>query len=236
MTSYLKSLLGYKNEDIFVNNENDQSKNYEIEKTVSEKQNMNDKRFIEALDLSYFSEKQKNLNLDLDLSFGHLKGKNDLDFKLAFGHLVTPNDLKSEKDFVFKKSKEGYSVFVSSDDDHEDYIVKRIFRDYYESKDFFEKMKLEYPNSMNIELESNLFDTHANFNDEYFDGEILDTYKLLDQYGPYHYDDNCEEIEEERINKKNKDGKELSEEKDEILLKNQYPNFDNFDWKNSTIV
>ncbi len=155
MTSYLKSLLGYKNENISLNSENDQSINYEIKKTVSEKDYIKDKRLIEALDLSYFSEKQKNLNLDLNLSFGHLKGKNDLDFKLAFGHLVTPNDLISEKDFVFKKSKE---------------------------------------------------------------------------------------VEEERKNKKNKDGKELLEEEDKILLKNplsskiQYPDFDNYDWKNSTIV
>ena len=257
MNSYLKSLLGYENENISVNNKNDQSINYEIKKTLFEKKNMKDKRFIEALDLSYFSEKQKKLNLNLDLSFGHLKGENNLDFKLAFGHLVKPIDLisgktekykshnevendENEKDFVFKKNKEGYSVFVSSEHDHEDYIVKRIFRDYKESKDFFEKMKLEYPNSMNIEFEGNIFDTHANFNDEYFEGEILDTYKLFDYFGPYHDNDNWEDIE--RRNKKNKDGKELSEEEDIILIKNQlssknkYPDFDNLDWINETIV
>jgi len=143
MTSYLKSLLGYKNEDICVNNENDQSINYEIEKTVSEKQNMNDKRFIEALDLSYFSEKQKNLNLELDLSLGHLKGKNDLDFKLAFGHLITPSDLISDKKKI--EDNKCNKDEVKDKEDDEEILLKNP-----------PKSKNEYPNFDNYDWKNSV--------------------------------------------------------------------------------
>jgi len=81
---------------------------------------------------------------------------------------------------------EGFSVFVSREDDPDEYIVKRIFKNEEDARDFFEKMKLKHPKSKNIEFESNTFDADADFNDEYFDGEILDTYDLIDCFGSYH--------------------------------------------------
>jgi hypothetical protein len=100
---------------------------------------------------------------------------------------------------------EGYSVFVSSDDDYEDYIVSRIFKDYKEAEAFFEKMKLEHPNCMNIEFEGNLFDAQADFypyDDLDNHNPIVDTFKLIDGFGPYHTESDWETIQKARLHRK----------------------------------
>ena len=100
---------------------------------------------------------------------------------------------------------EGYSVFVSSDDCYDDYIVSRIFKDYKEAEAFFEKMKLEHPNCMNIEFEGNLFDAQADFypyDDLDNHNPIVDTFKLIDGFGPYHTESDWETIQKARLHRK----------------------------------
>ena len=137
MTSYIKSFLGFQNEAESEKNKNDESFNSEVNKIISNKINANNvsgKRFIDALDLCYFSEDQKKLELELDLSFGHLKGENDLDYKLAFGHLITPIDLMQKNNQMQKNSKE--KCDKEEDNDKEEIVLKNSKENKKEYPDF----------------------------------------------------------------------------------------------------
>jgi hypothetical protein len=95
MTSYLKSLFGYENENISENkknvekfkNEEDQSKNSEVGHILSINNNV--------------VKNRKLIN-----NFGHLKGKDDLDLKLAFGHSVKPIDFENKNKNNLVKGEE----------------------------------------------------------------------------------------------------------------------------------
>ena len=145
MTSYLKTILGYTNENVNADenvntdenvNDHDQSKNFEVEQilSISNYEGKNSK-LINALDLSYLYDKKKDkLDFELNNSFGHLKGEDDLDFKLAFGHLVKPidfekknkSDLVEGEEILLKKKKSKKKIQKYREPDDLDWIQTAI--------------------------------------------------------------------------------------------------------------